>query len=81
MVKYFAILAKALSFWLDFKQNDIVWLWNVSSLSTAIPKRSSKGLSSTVEHIKVTFSYGVTKNDFYLNLLRIHYVWTKQMYC
>ena len=63
MVKYFAILAKALSFWLALEHNDIICLWNVSSLSIVIPKSSSQGLDSTVEPsiFRLIFSYGLTK--------------------
>ena len=53
LFKYFAILAKALSFWL-------------SSLSIVIPKSSSQGLDSTVETsiFKLIFSYALTKKLF-----------------
>ena len=75
MVKYFAILAKALGFWLALEHNDIICLWNVSSLSIVIPKSSSQGLDSTVEPsiFKLIFSYGLTKNwllpEFAISLL------------
>ena len=63
MVKYFTILAKALSFWLGLEHNDIICLWTVSSLPIVIPKSSSQGLDSMVESsiFKQSFSYGLTK--------------------
>ena len=63
MVIYFAILAKALSFWLALEHSDVICLWNVSSLSIVIPKSSSEGLDSIVEPsiFKLIFSYGLTK--------------------
>ena len=63
MIKYFAILAKALIFWLALEHNDIICLWNVSSLSIVIPKSSSQGLDSTVEPstFKLISSYRPTK--------------------
>ena len=63
MVKYFAILAKALSFWLALEHNDIICLSNVSSLSIVIPKSSSQGLDSAVEPsiFRLIFSYRLNK--------------------
>ena len=49
MAKYFAKLAKALGFWLALENNDIICVWNVSSLSTEISKSSFQGLDSTVK--------------------------------
>ena len=59
MVKYFAVLAKALT----LEHNVIICLWNVSSLSIVIPKSSSQGLDLTVEPsiFKLVFSHGLTK--------------------
>ena len=63
MVKYLAILAKALNFRLASEYSDITCLWNVSSLSIMIPKSSLQGLDSTVEPsiFKLIVSYGLTK--------------------
>ena len=63
MVKYLAILAKALTFRLASEYSDITCLWNVSSLSIMIPKSSLQGLDSTVEPSiwKLIVSYGLTK--------------------
>ena len=63
MVKYFAILAKVQSVRLALEHNEIICLWNVSSLSIVIPKSSSQGLESTVEpsSFRLIFSYRPTK--------------------
>ena len=63
MVKYLAILPKALTFRLASEYSDITCLWNVSSLSIMIPKSSLQGLDSTVEPSiwKLIVSYGLTK--------------------
>ena len=63
MVIYFAILAKALRFWLALEHSDVICLWNENSLSIVIPKSSSEGLDSIAEPsiFKLIFSYGLTK--------------------
>ena len=63
MVIYFAILAKALSFWLALEHSDVIRLWNLSLLSIVIPESSSEELDSIVEPsiFKLIFSYGLTK--------------------
>ena len=51
-------------FWLVLEHNDIICLWNVSSLPIVIPKGFSEGIDSIVEPsiFKLIFSYGLTKN-------------------
>ena len=48
---------------------------NAGSLSIVNPKNSSQGLGFTEEPkiFKLIFTNGQTKNDFYLNLLRVQY--------
>ena len=67
---------------ISFGTYDSICLWNASSLSIVNPKNSSQGLGFTEEPkiFKLIFTNGQTKNDFYLNLLRVQYFWTKQIY-
>ena len=56
--------------------NDIILFMKCNSLPIVILQSCLQGLDSAAESsiVRIIFSYGIIKKDFYLSLLRVHCV-------